>query len=122
MVLPAACFYGLASPADEQHKAVYVVQALMTMPLRLEVFGCCAGVRTIAFAPDGSCLLAAAQDGLAAWAWEPITQLDTVEVPWAKVVSKLRLGLEPEVCIGLLFLLWNTARLCPTGKLSLSAM
>ena len=44
-----------------------------------------AGVRSIAFPANGDCLLAATQDGLRAWAWEPVRRLDTVDVPWAKV-------------------------------------
>lgn len=42
-------------------------------------------MRSIAFAADGSCLLAATQDGLTSWAWEPVKCLDSVTVPWAKV-------------------------------------
>lgn len=43
------------------------------------------GVRGIVFPVDGSCLLAATQDGLTCWGWEPVRRLDTVDVPWAKV-------------------------------------
>lgn len=67
-----------------RHQVTYALLVFMVF-LKLGEFGCCAGVRTIAFAPDGCCLLAAAQDGLTAWAWEPVGQIDTVEVPWAKV-------------------------------------
>lgn len=43
------------------------------------------GVRSVAFPANGNCLLAAVQDGLKVWAWEPVRRLDTVDVPWAKV-------------------------------------
>lgn len=43
------------------------------------------GVRSIAFPANGDCLLAAVQDGLNVWAWEPVRRLDTVDAPWAKV-------------------------------------
>ncbi|KAL3143620.1 Quinone-dependent D-lactate dehydrogenase [Trebouxia sp. C0009 RCD-2024] len=42
-------------------------------------------VRSIAFPANGDCLLAAVQDGLNVWAWEPVRRLDTVDAPWAKV-------------------------------------
>ncbi|DBA75342.1 TPA: hypothetical protein ACH3X1_010611 [Trebouxia sp. C0004] len=43
------------------------------------------GVRGIAFPANGDCLLAAMQDGLKVWAYEPVSCLDTVDIPWAKV-------------------------------------
>ena len=51
------------------------------------LYRCIAGVRSMAFSANGDCLLAAGQDGLKVWAWEPIRRLDTVDIPWAKVSS-----------------------------------
>ncbi|DBA81283.1 TPA: hypothetical protein ACH3X2_006901 [Trebouxia sp. C0005] len=43
------------------------------------------GVRGIAFPAHGDCLLAATQDGLKVWAYEPVRRLDSVDISWAKV-------------------------------------
>ncbi|KAJ9527226.1 hypothetical protein QJQ45_025493, partial [Haematococcus lacustris] len=44
-------------------------------------------IRATAFHPDGNLLFSALADGLRVWQFEngPITQLDSVDVPWAKV-------------------------------------
>ncbi len=53
--------------------------------------GYAAGVRGIAFPANGDCLLAAMQDGLKVWAYEPVRRLDTVEIPWCKVCLRMEM-------------------------------
>ena len=73
--------------SSAQAQAALALQLMATLCLLVDVFSVNAGVRSIAFAADGSCLLAATQDSLTSWAWEPIRRLDAVDVPWAKVLS-----------------------------------
>ena len=45
-------------------------------------------MKGIAFPANGDCLLAAMQDGLKVWGYEPVRRIDTVDIPWAKAWSE----------------------------------